>query len=180
MQAIMDICSPASLRTPARTLAHSFHSTSPISDCFTQTTNTTTTTAALGDPQALLVERWKILGSNLFTGHMSWKTVVALNRKLDEVERVPGWPMLEKETDEAKEYECGLGITNTVDAEQLLEATEEVTPPASDAPEQLRLSLVDDHRLGRGSALLERVSQAVEQLRQRQQEFKVCESKRCW
>ncbi len=111
---------------------------------------------------------------------MSWKTVVALNRKLDEVERVPGWPMLEKETDEAKEYECGLGITNTVDAEQLLEATEEVTPPASDAPEQLRLSLVDDHRLGRGSALLERVSQAVAQLRQRQQEFKVCESKRCW
>jgi hypothetical protein len=180
MQATMDIYSPTSLRTPARTLAHSFHSTSPTSDYFTQTTNTTITTATLGDPQALLVERWKTLGSNLFTGHMSWKTVVALNRKLDEVEGVPGWPMLERETEEAKEHECGLGITSRVDAEQLLEATKEVTPPASDAPERLSLSVMDDQRLGHDSALLERVSQAVAQLRQRQQEFKVCKSKRCW
>lgn len=177
MQATMEICGPTSLRTPACTLAHSFHSTSPTSDYFTQTTNTTTTTAALGGPQALLMERWKILGSHLLTGHMSWKTVVALNRKLDEVESVWGWPMLGRETDEVKEYECGLGITN---AEQVLEATEEVTPPASDAPERLNLSVMDDQRLDCDLALLERVSRAVAQLQQRQQEFKVCKWKWRW
>lgn len=111
---------------------------------------------------------------------MSWRTVVALNRKLDEVESVLGWPMPMKETNKAKEHERGLGITSAVDTEQLLEATQEVTPPASDAPERLRSSVVDDQTPSSDSTLLERVTRAAEQLRERQQEFKVCGSKRCW
>lgn len=99
--------------------------------------------------------------------------MVALNRKLDEVESVLGWPMPGNETDEATKQECGLGFTNTVDIEQLSEASEEMTPPASDAPERLSSSMVDDQTLSCDSALLGRVTRAVEQLRQRQQEFKV-------
>ncbi len=166
----MSFHSPISLCTPAHKLSHSFQSQSSTSDYFTQSTNTT---ATQGDPQTLLLDRWKYLGLNLFPGHMSWKTVVAMNRKLDEVERILGWPMPERETDEAKEQELGLGVTNTVNTEHFLRATGEVTTPASDAPERWSPPKADDQTLDSDAALLGRITQAVEQLRQRQHEFKV-------
>lgn len=172
----MNFYSPTSLRTPAQTLSHSFQSQSFTFDYFTQTTNTT---ATLGDPQAQLLERWKGFGSYLSSGRLSWKTVIAIDRKLDEVQNVLRRSMPEKEGEEGKKNELGLGITRNFEAEQPSEATGEVTPPASEVPESLRLSAVDDQTTNSDSKLLERVTQAVEQLRRRQQEFKVREAKRC-
>ena len=174
----MSFYSPIGLRTPAHTLSHSFQSQSSTSDYFTQTANTS---ATLGDPQTQLWNRWKSLGSYLSTGHMSWKTVIALNRKLDEVESVLGGSVLEQDGNRGKQHEFGLGITKELEKEQPLEVLGEVTPPVSEAQGRLSSLVVDDSTLSSNSALLKRVTQAVQQLRQRQQDFKVCEVKRrCW
>ena len=173
----MSIYSPTSQRTSAHTLSHSFLSPSSTSDYFTQTTNTTVTPR---DPQAQLLKRWKALGIRLSTECMSWKTVVDLNRKLDEAESVIGQAVLEKGTEDGKKHKFGLGIANTVDPRQPLEATGQATPPVSDAPERLSLSVGDNQMTSGNSALLERVTRVAEQLRQRQQEFKVCGLKRHW
>ena len=166
----MNLHSPVSLHTPAQTLSHSFKSQSSTSDYFTQTTQITTT---LGDPQAQLLERWKWLGSYISSGRLSCKTVIAVDRKIDEVENALQWSTLEKEGGEEKKHELGLGITRELETEQPSEATGEVTPPASEAPDPFRLLAIDNQKTNSDSALLERVAQAVEQLRRRQQEFKV-------
>ena len=162
------------LRTSAHTLSHTSQPRSSSSDYFTQSTNTT---GALGDPQAQLLERWKALGSCIFTERISWKTVVNLNRKLDQVENILEEAVVEKGIVHEVKYEPGLGIWDTLDSRQPLKATGEVTPPVSEQPGS---SIEDNPTSQCDSALIERITRAVEQLRQRQREFKVCDQEQLW
>ena len=170
----MSFYSPTSLCTPAHTLAQSFQPQPSTSEYFTQSTNTT---ATLSDPQAQLLERWRSLGSYASSERMSWKTVVALNRKLDEVESILGGPAVEQARDRGKRHELGLGITKETKIEKPLEALGEVTPPASEELGRRSSSAVEDHTVNSDLSLLGRFTQATKQLRQRQQEFQVCEVK---
>ena len=112
-------------------------------------------------------------------GQMSWKAVITLDRKLDEVESVLRAPRPEQDGDRMTKHELGLGIEKELKPQQPLEMLGEVTPPASEALGRLSSPVVEDRTPSSDSALLIRVAQAVEQLRQRQQEFKVCGLTRC-
>ena len=154
----------------------SFQSPSTIShasnsDYFTQSTYSST---RINDPKTQLLRRWHSLAQQISQAQISWDAVIALNRNLDRVE-----DMLSRKAPpddclwSPGESNRGLGIFQIKDSGVDVGYESETTPPASNAPRDVTLSNVGNNNQADGSALLERITNAVKQLRERQQEFKV-------
>lgn len=122
----------------------------------------------------LLSQRWQCVASQITRARLQRDTVVALNRNLDEAENILLWraPKVVQQKKEA----FGLGIMIDSDGKDQMDGVGEATPPASaepDAPafaEDGSRKRLDDEAT---SALMGRLSKAVDQLRQRQEEFRV-------
>ena len=121
----------------------------------------------------LLSQRWQRIASQITRARLGRDTVVALNRNLDEAENIllgtaPKVVQQEKEA-------FGLGIMSGSDGKDQMDGVGETTP-ASAKPDAL--ALAEDGSRERldneaTSALMVRLSKAVDQLRQRQEELKV-------
>lgn len=109
---------------------------------------------------------------------MSCDSVVALNRGLDGMEHIME-EIAEKASRDTGGYDFGLGLSDMEECSNVFEVEGEATPPVSDAPEDMPFSELVEEAPEADAALLERVTRAAKQLRQRQEEFKVCEAYRC-
>lgn len=105
---------------------------------------------------------------------MSWDVVIALNRNLDQVEDMISHTVPLDIYQSPLGWSHGLGISRMEDSGVDIGSTNETTPPASNAPKDLEVSPLGNVDSFGGTALLGRVMNVVQQLRCRQQEFKVC------
>ena len=169
----MNTYSPLTPRTPAHKPAARSGLESPSSD---YSSELTTSTFRFPDPTTLLSQRWQHISRQISRRRLERNTVVALNRNLDEAENILIWSA--PETVQQANKGLGLGIRMDSDRGEHLDCTTEITPPASaepDAPAPVDLGSRKRLEDEAHSALLGRLSKAVEQLRQRQEEFKVGE-----
>ena len=171
----MSTSSPKSLRTPLYRQAHSQSTLSPTSDDLTQSTSSVRTTRSATDPQNLLLQRWHQISSDVATRKLSRKTVIALDRNLDEVEELISWDAPEKRQGREVDY-VGLGIGPDVFEHKTIASTP-LTPPRSrgfDAPRGDEHGVIDEAPLQQMEPMLEKITYLVNELRKRQEEFRVC------
>ena len=167
---VMDtVHSPRIMRIPSHRQSHSLQHLSPTSDYLTQSTDTMRSSS----PQTLLSQRWLFISGEISSRQLSRDSVVALNRSLDEVENLLSWNapgILWHKT-----AHFGLGITERSPADSPM-ILPETTPPDSTrayAPDVVERPGSRIKESGDDQALLQRIASAVEQLRRRQEEFKV-------
>ena len=165
----MSIYSARATRIPVHKPMTPFEYQFPISDYYTELMTSTTKSS---DPIALLSQRWQGIASQITSRRLERDTVVALNRNLDEVENILLWS-----APEVQQGNAGLGLGILRDSgEEAVDCAGRMTPPASaepDAPEVVELEPRIQVENEANTALMERLSKAVDQLRQRQEEFKV-------
>ena len=162
----MSIYSPKAPHTPAHTPAHTrFRSfQSPTSDYLTVSS---IVTGVSKDPKAQLYQRWQDLSNRIFDKRLSRYSVIALNRNLDEIENLLAVDA--PELAPADSQHAGLGIFKPrVDG--TIEQDDEISRPAG-----WMLDTTSRQAQGHEDAapLLERITNVVEELRHRQEEFKV-------
>lgn len=146
-----------------------------LSDYFTKSTYGS---ARIGDPKTQLLHRWQGLAQQMSQTQMAWDVVIALNRNLDQVEDMLSHKAPLDNYQNLRGWDRGLGILHMEDSGVDVGYESETTPPASNAPKELELSHVgntDDPMCS--TALLERVTHAIKQLRDRQKEFRVCKGR---
>ena len=172
----IDTNSQCSRKTPSmlsQFQLHSFHCQTPTSDYFTESTGNTT---RLSDPKFQLLKRWQTLSGHISAKRMSWDAMIALNRHLDEMENVLLW--IPQKQGKIVEHVEGLGISS-IDGEQSLNVVGGTSPATSvsakeDALEGAEQLASKAQESLDNLSLLERVTEVVQQLRQRQEELKVC------
>lgn len=167
----MEAYNPPSPRTPAQSLFPPFESPSPTSDYYSELTASTT---KFFDPITLLSQRWHQIARQISSARLERDTVVALNRNLDEAEHILMWRA--PEFAEPKNASLGLGIVGDSDDGEESHCVTQITPSASAKPDAPALVEVGSLRRGEdeaNAALMGRLTKAVEQLRRRQEEFKV-------
>ncbi len=169
--ATMTTYNPVTPRTPAPKLLPPFESPSPTSDYYSELT---ASTARFPDPITLLSQRWQHIARQIASCRLERDTVVALNRNLDEAENILLWsaPAVVQQANKT----LGLGIMRDSNREERMDGLAEMTPPASaepDAPGVVEFASRKRLEDEANAALMGRLSKAVEQLRQRHEEFKV-------
>ncbi|MCJ1438780.1 hypothetical protein MMC27_008170 [Xylographa pallens] len=174
----MDSYSPRIVRSPpSYRLSHSQHTVSPSSDYLAQSTTSTATTSRFKDPQILLLQRWQRVTGELATRRLSRKSVVVLNRALDEAEDLLAWDESQVSQD-MPQQNTGLGIADDVFV-QKMDIGQTMTPPDStilNAPEGLEMERKDIERIKHTEPVLERVESLVKELRKRQEDFRYLHS----
>ncbi|MCJ1392461.1 hypothetical protein MMC18_005328 [Xylographa bjoerkii] len=166
--------SPIILRTPrSNRLSHVQHAVSPTSDYLTQSTGSTATTSRIRDPQILLLQRWQRMTSELAARRISRKSVVALNRTLDEAEEWLAWdePQVSRSITQQR---TGLAIEEDVFV-QKIDLGHAMTPPDStilNAPEALELEENEFKEVQPVNPVLERIEYLVMELQKRQEDFR--------
>ncbi|MCJ1250638.1 hypothetical protein MMC30_007866 [Trapelia coarctata] len=169
----MDASTPSLLRTPLNCQAHSHSTLSPTSDYLTQSTSSIHTTRSSRDPQALLLGRWYQISRDIATRQLSRKTVIALNRNLDEAEELLAWDVPERFSG-TDVNTGGLGIVGDV-FEHQKRVLEPPTAPRSrgfDAPDRVEQEGTDEAQVQQMGPMLEKITYLVDELRKRQEEFK--------
>lgn len=167
----MNTYNPRSPRTPAHNLLPPFESPSPSSDYYSELTASAT---KFVDPITLLSQRWHHIASRVASARLERDTVVALNRNLDEAENILMWRA--PEVAEPKIAGLGLGIVRDRDGGDETRSVAQITPPASakpDAPARVEVGSLQRDEDEANAALMGRLTKAVEQLRRRQEDFKV-------
>ncbi|MCJ1320799.1 hypothetical protein MMC15_006140 [Xylographa vitiligo] len=162
---------------PSPRLSHAQHAVSPSSDYLTQSTSSTATKSRCQDPHILLLQRWQRLTGELAARRLSRKSVVALNRALDEVEDLLVWDEPQAPRD-MSQHNTGLGIADDVFV-QKIEIRQAMTPPDStilNAPEGLEQERKEIKRLQQTEPALDRVEHLVKELRKRQEDFRYLHS----
>jgi len=170
----MNTSIPSLLRTPLNRQAHSHSTLSPTSDYLTHSTSSLHTTRSSRDPQSLLLQRWHQISRDIATQPLSRKTVIALNRNLDEAEELLSWDAPEGFEGRDLNY-GGLGIVGDV-FEHQKGVLEPPTPPRSrgfDAPEGVGHERTDEIQMQKMKPTLGKITYLVNELRKRQEEFKV-------
>ena len=164
--------------TPSRSLSHSQYTPSSTTDYLTQSsTSTTTTSSRIPDPQRLIEQRWRHFSDQIASKQLSRKSVVALNRALDEAEE-----SLARDAPRILAYgkaqESGLGIEEIVFERKAMRGGA-MTPPNSmilHAPRPKDEGEIEQMH-GKGvDSMLARVTNLVGELRSRHEEFRVGES----
>ena len=172
----MNSYSPRIVRSPpSQRLSHSQHAVSPLSNHLTQSTISAATTSRFKDPQALLLQRWQRVTAELAARRLSRKSVVALNRALDEAEDLIARDESRANRD-ISQLNPGLGIADDMFM-QKMDVGQAMTPPNSTilyAPEGLEMERKEIRRIKHTEPVLERVESLVKELRKRQEDFRVC------
>lgn len=137
--------------------------------------SSTADTTMLNDPALLLFRRMNELSTKFCMSRPTGKTVVALNRKLDELEDVL-LPSTHAQEEPKGRTDREFGILDAAEDWKPFSQSDVqnlIAPPSSKA---LAVQEVAMHDIDGRSQLLSRVSEAMEQLRQRQREMKVGDS----
>lgn len=171
----MDSCNSITQRKYTPISFNSFRSPSTVSntshsDYFTQSAHSF---IELKDPRHQLLQRWQTLSRQISQAALSGDAVIALNRNLDHVEDILSKQSLLDRGWKMSKINQELAISGMKDSAVGVDIGGEATPPASIAPENTRTSNSDVNDQVGDTALVERVMNAVTQLRRRQQEFKV-------
>ena len=157
-------------RFQTRRQSQSFQCLFPTSDYLTQSITSSTWST---DPQAVLLQRWRDMADELATMRLSRSSVVALNRHLDEAES-----LLARDASATRRYKeetVGLGISKDIPSGSPMSLNAD-SPPRSekiDAPEAANFICSTEQVSQSAKDLLERVTRAASQLRQRQKDYKV-------
>jgi len=173
----MNNYSPIIVRSPPHRLIRSPHAVSPTSDYLTQSTSSTTTTSRFKDPQLILLQRWQRITSALAATRLSRKSVVALNRTLDEAEDLLAWDEAQVSrsmSQSTSQQSTGLGIEEDL-FRQKEDIGQAITPPDSTiliAPEALESKRKEIRGTQYAEPVLERVEYLVKELRKRQEDFR--------
>ena len=172
---LMTSYSSTVVRTVSHRPAQSLHAVSPTSEYLTQSTGSTATTSRSKDPQILLLQRWQRMTSELAARRLSRKSVVTLNRVLDEAKNSLAWdePQASRSISQCR---VGLGIGDDVSA-QKINIGQAMTPPDStilNAPEALESDRKEIRAIQRAEPVLERIEYLVAELRKRHEDFRVC------
>lgn len=132
----------------------------------------TTSTARLNNPSLLLFQRMNDLSTRLLLSQTTGKHIVALNRRLDELEEIISIDGLAQDEDRAPADE-GHGLSGIAERLEQRKKYSEQSPlalhPSESEAESTRLPEVIDET----SQLLLRVGEAMKQLQRRQEEIKV-------
>ena len=169
-------CVPRMLYTPTLSQSHSHsfqHLPSHTSDSFTHSSSSVTG-ARSRDPQILLSQRWQYFSNEIAKRRLSRKSVIALDRSLDEVEKLLLVDAPEEVSHNAIQYGLDIAMRTSIEDARTLNVT---TPPDStriDAPESVEPMKPMLEESQSHSSLLKRISVAIRQVQRRQQEFKVC------
>jgi hypothetical protein len=123
------------------------------------------------DPKSRLQTRWNQMQRRITHISLADATVTAIHKSLDQIDNLLSFDRNETES-EGTNSEIGLGIAGVeiADSDHTAEAT---TPTTPDALEAICRSQSDGETLEQSQALLIRVKHAVEQLRIREEEFRV-------
>ena len=160
-------------RFSAQKIFHSFQSFSSTSDYHTQSTQSMANGIQASDPQALLLRRWQAVLSRMTTRRLSSACLTDLSRQLENAEN-----LLAQDTQEHEMRPQQGGhndISNSVSGTASV-VLSDTTSPRSEKMDAPGVVKVDEEGVQAPEAahqLLERVTHAAEQLRQRQQDFKV-------
>ena len=124
-------------------------------------------TVLSNNPSIQLLQRWQSLSARIASQNFNRLAVVALNRKLDEVEdilsAVSAGPSNHQGTLPPEHHVHNFASLDTEELPSFPNTSEDVTQPEDVLGGSIR-----------SSALLERVGRTMDQLRQRQRDFKVC------
>ena len=157
------------LRTPLYNRRHTSHTPSPTSNYLTLSTSSTATSPRSKDPQRVMLERWHRIAQEMTTRRLPRKSVVALNRSLDEAEDILARDAPKRLTHKPP-HKIGLGISDEPFVYQAVEPIPS-TPPYSScvgAPQSTQ-DMGEQHM----DPVLEQVTRLVKELQKRQKEFKV-------
>ncbi|MCJ1280726.1 hypothetical protein MMC26_000043 [Xylographa opegraphella] len=125
----------------------------------------------------LLLQRWRRVTAKVAARRLSRKSVVTLNRALDEVEDLLAWDEPQESRDTSRQ-DTGLGISDHM-LIQKMNIGPAMTPPDStilNAPEVLELEREEIKGMKSTESVLERVEYLVKELRKRQEDFKYLHS----
>ncbi|KAL9122764.1 MAG: hypothetical protein Q9187_000681 [Circinaria calcarea] len=169
----MSIYSSRPSRFSAQKIFHSSQSFSSTSDYHTQSTQSIPPTVQIDDPQALLLRRWQDVLSSMATRRLSAACVSDLSRQLENAENLLAQNAQEHLT--PPQRRPGVGILDS-DSDTASVVPSDATSPSSakvDAPEVAKADKYGVQISQAAHELLDRVTHAAKQLRQRQQDFKV-------
>ncbi|KAI9879420.1 MAG: hypothetical protein M1830_008551 [Pleopsidium flavum] len=155
--------------SPLRDPTQYFQYPSPTSNTFT---DSAIGSEVIGDTKGRLLDRWNEIMSRIVHTSLADKTVTAMHKTLDEVDNLLSWNATEQ--NEETEESSGLGISGLQDDSSVY-TTAHITPTASiapDAPEEVCRSESKKDVILESQALLMRVTEAVNQLRRREEEFR--------
>lgn len=151
-----------------------FQYPSPTSDHFT---DSAIGSEVMNDPKSRLQTRWNKVQRRITQSFLTDETVTAIHKSLDHIGGLLSFDITGTETVDAN-IEIGLGISGVeiTDSDYTAEVS---TPTAPDAPEFICRPQSEDDTLAQSQALLMRVTHAVEQLRLREDEFRVRNDPNC-
>ena len=169
----MSIYSSRPSRFSAQKIFHSSQSFSSTSDYHTQSTQSLLPAVQIDDAQALLLRRWQDVLSSMATKRLSAACVSDLSRQLENAENLLA--------QNAQEYRMrpqrhpGIGILDGASTTASVVPSDATSPSSAkvDAPEVVEADNEGAQISEAAHKLLNRVTHAAKQLRQRQQDFKV-------
>ena len=162
---------PSHRRIMPPSRAHSPQAHPPTPDSMTRSTSSTLT---LDDPHAALLDRWQSLARRLRQPQLSLSAIVALNRTLDQAERVVGAALGAVDLPRDGKN-IGLGISEHKEQRQAPRTVAEATPPPSavGSPPNNVIEAVPQRESTEHETLLKGVTDAASALRRQYDQFKV-------
>lgn len=144
----------------------------PLTKTSNNPTSSSADTTTMQDPSLKLFRRMNQLSTSLCVSRPTSKTIIAINRKLDELEDILS-ASSHGQDKTAAHQNGGLGFLGTIDGPKrfVQSAEQDATIPLTFEP--LRLPGPAADAIDERSQLLSRVAEAMRQLRQRQREMKV-------
>ena len=174
----MSVYSSRPSRFSAQKLFHSFQSFSSTSDYHTQSTQSTVPAPQASDPQALLLRRWQDVLGSMATRQLSSACVTDLNQQLENAENLLA-RSAQEQIMHPEQDGCGCISDSASDTASVVPSdampSDAVSPRCRKtyAPEVIKADEEGGKMPEAAHQLLERVTHAAKQLRQRQQDFKV-------
>ena len=153
---------------------HFFQYPSPTAENFT---DSAIGSEIINDPQSRLQTRWDELQRRITRASLTDDTVTAIEKSLDHISNLLSCNTTGRETEEM-DLEIGLGISGVEISDSDYTAESSTTPTVPIAPEAICRPQAADETAAQSQALLERVTRAVEQLRHREEEFRVSDGRR--
>ncbi|KAI4121288.1 MAG: hypothetical protein LQ338_006454 [Usnochroma carphineum] len=143
----------------------------PLTKTSNNPTSSSADTTTMQDPSLKLFRRMNQLSTSLCVSRPTSKTIIAINRKLDELEDILS-ASSHGQDKTAAHQNGGLGFLGTIDGPKrfVQSAEQDATIPLTFEP--LRLPGPAADAIDERSQLLSRVAEAMRQLRQRQREMK--------
>lgn len=155
---------------PPRDPAHYFQYPSPTSNTFT---DSAIGSEVIDDTKGRLFSRWNEILSRITHTSLADKTVTAMHKNLDVIDNLLSWDATEEEGETDKASGLGISEFKTDDSVYTMAHMTPTASIAPDAPEAMCRSESKEEALVGSQALLVRVTEAVDQLRRREEEFRV-------